>query len=213
MSSCRLEVGARAVTDPYLEELVVLTAQTEARRQPGVVVGAVNIRSGQRAAVGGGHARLPDGPAPSADTLFEIGSITKVFTGLLLAIAVQQGELDLGTPVRELLPADATLPTKDAVPISVLHLITHRSGLPRSPIGTVAEARAVLLDRANPYRDLTPDRVLDAVARTRLRRVPGTGRIAYSTWASDCSGSPSSTPPAREATPNSSAAASASPSA
>ena len=38
----------------------------------------------------------------------------------------------------------------------------------------------MLIDRANPYRDLTADRVLDAVAHTQLRRVPGTGRIAYS---------------------------------
>src|SRR4051794_35098230 len=100
------------MTDPSLEELVVLTAQAEARRQPGVVVGAIDIRSGQRAAVGAGHSRLPDGPAPAADTQFEIGSITKVFTGLLLAIAVQRGELGLNTPVQELLPGDATLPTK-----------------------------------------------------------------------------------------------------
>ncbi len=112
--------------------------------------------------------------------MFEIGSITKVFTGLLLAVAVLRGELSLDTPVQELLPGGATLPGKHGVPISVLHLTTHRSGLPRSPLGTVAEARTVLIDRANPYRDLSPDRVLDAVAHSRLRRTPGTGRIAYS---------------------------------
>jgi CubicO group peptidase (beta-lactamase class C family) len=164
----------------HMEELVALAARAEAPRHPGLVLGAVNRRTGQRTAVGAGHTRLPDGPAPTADTLFEIGSITKVFTGLLLAIAVLRGELSLDAPVRELLPTDATVPDRDGVPISVLHLITHRSGLPRSPLGRVAEARAVLIDRANPYRDLTSDRVLDVVAHTQLRRTPGTGRIAYS---------------------------------
>lgn len=168
------------MTNKPLDELVAVAAQAEAPRHPGVVVGAIDLRSGQRAAAGAGHSRLPDGPAPTADTLFEIGSITKVFTGLLLAIAVLRGELSLDTPVRELLPAGADLPDKAGVPITVLHLITHRSGLPRSPLGTVAEARAVLIDRINPYRDLTADRVLDAVAHSQLRRAPGTGRIAYS---------------------------------
>jgi CubicO group peptidase (beta-lactamase class C family) len=73
------------MTNEPLEELAAVAAQAEAPRHPGVVVGAVDIRSGQRAAAGAGHSRLPDGPAPTADTLFEIGSITKVFTGLLLA--------------------------------------------------------------------------------------------------------------------------------
>jgi CubicO group peptidase (beta-lactamase class C family) len=168
------------VSTPALEELVTLAARAEASRQPGVVLGAVDVRSGQRAAAGAGRTWLPDGPAPTADTLFEIGSITKVFTGLLLAIAVLRGELSLATPVRDLLPAGAAVPDPDGVPITVLHLITHRSGLPRSPVGTLTEARAVLIDRTNPYQDLTADRVLVGVARSRLRRVPGTGRIVYS---------------------------------
>ena len=168
------------MTNHSMDELLALAARAEAPRHPGLVLGAVDRRTGQRTAVGAGHTRLPNGPVPTADTLFEIGSITKVFTGLLLAIAVQRGELSLDTPVRELLSTDATVPDRDGVPISVLHLITHRSGLPRSPLGTFAEARAVLIDRTNPYRDMTADRVLDAVAHTQLRRVPGTGRIAYS---------------------------------
>jgi hypothetical protein len=63
-STGRPGAGSVAMTDQSLRELVVLAAQAEARRQPGVVVGAVDTRSGQRAAVGAGHVRLPDGPAP-----------------------------------------------------------------------------------------------------------------------------------------------------
>jgi hypothetical protein len=58
------------MTKQTLDELVVLAAETEVPRHPGVVLGAVDIRSGQRVAVGAGHARVPDGPPPTADTLF-----------------------------------------------------------------------------------------------------------------------------------------------
>jgi hypothetical protein len=70
--------------------------------------------------------------AAKPDSLFEIGSITKTFTGLLLAQMVVKRELDLGDPVRELLPA-GTAPAPSGPEITLLDLATHRSGLPRMP--------------------------------------------------------------------------------
>ena len=163
-----------------LNDLVGGAASIEARRHPGMVVGALQGPTGQSAVLGVGHERLPNGPVPAADTLFEIGSITKVFTGLLLAIAVVRGELTLDTPVSTFLPEPATVPSRDGAQITLAHLATHRSGLPRSPVGLLTEGRAVLVQGKNPYQEWTPERVLEAVAATRLRRAPGSGRIAYS---------------------------------
>lgn len=70
--------------------------------------------------------------AAKPDSLFEIGSITKTFTGLLLAQMAVQGKLDLRDPVRDLLPPRiSAAPT--GVEITLLDLATHHSGLPRMP--------------------------------------------------------------------------------
>jgi CubicO group peptidase (beta-lactamase class C family) len=120
-------------TGEDLEGLVAAKAAKNARRHPGLVVGAVDTGRSEKAVTAVGHIRIPAGPAPTDKTTWEIGSITKVFTGLLLAISVGRGEVALGTPVRELLPAGTRLPTRDGVEITLEHLTTHRSGLPRSP--------------------------------------------------------------------------------
>ena len=116
---------AMTVTTPSLDDAVALAARAETRRHPGLVIGACNTRTGQRTIVGVGHTRLPDGPAPQADTLFEIGSITKVFTGLLLAIGVVRGEVTLDTPI-ELAAAARAGPSAPGRP-------TDHSGAPRHP--------------------------------------------------------------------------------
>ena len=61
-----------------------------------------------------GETGNPAHPVPTADTLFEIGSITKVFTALLLADQVNQGVVTLDTTTEELLPGGAA-----SVPISL----------------------------------------------------------------------------------------------
>jgi CubicO group peptidase (beta-lactamase class C family) len=66
------------------------------------------------------------------DSIFEIGSITKTFTGLLLAQMVEQGKARLDEPVRELLPAGTVL-KPNGNEITLLDLATHHSGLPWIP--------------------------------------------------------------------------------
>lgn len=156
------------------------TVRKLAGRHPGVVAGAVTGAGGTVA--GAGRTRLPDGPQPDGSTLFEIGSITKVFTALLLADAVTRGELTLDTPVRELLPAGVRAPARDGTQITVEHLATHTSGLPRSPLGLRHELRSALGSRADPYAHLTRDGLYEVLGRTRLRRTPGTGKPSYSNF-------------------------------
>jgi CubicO group peptidase (beta-lactamase class C family) len=115
---------------------------------------------------GFGHAR-PDGAAPDADTEFEIGSCTKVFTALLLADAALRGEVTLDEPVQALLPPGMHVPVFGAQAITLEHLATHTSALPRLP--TVwAPAR-----EADPYGDFDAAHLTAALAATTLARAPG----------------------------------------
>jgi CubicO group peptidase (beta-lactamase class C family) len=70
--------------------------------------------------------------AAKPDSLFEIGSITKTFTGLLLAQLSVQNKLDLRDPVRELLPPGVAAAPK-GFEITLVDLATHHSGLPGMP--------------------------------------------------------------------------------
>jgi CubicO group peptidase (beta-lactamase class C family) len=87
--------------------------------------------------------------AAKPDSLFEIGSITKTFTGLLLAQMVVRGELDLRDPVRDLLPPGvASKPS--GLEITLLDLATHHSGLPRMPDNAGPDLRR---ETYTDYRD------------------------------------------------------------
>lgn len=80
-----------------------------------------------------GRERLGDAPPVTYDTVFEIGSITKVFTALLLASMVRNEEVGLDDPVARHLPSDFHLPVLNGRQITLADLATHTSGLPRFP--------------------------------------------------------------------------------
>jgi len=69
------------------------------------------------------------------NTLFEIGSVTKVFTTLILADMVEKGEINLNDPIDKFLPEDVSTPSKEGRTITLFDLATHSSGLPRWPDG------------------------------------------------------------------------------
>jgi CubicO group peptidase (beta-lactamase class C family) len=137
-----------------------------ARAPAGVVLGA--IADGQQ------EVRARGGVAP--DALFEIGSVTKVFTAILLADLSLAGEVALDEPLQALLPG-VRVPARDGE-ITLAHLATHSAGLPRLPPGFVRRARR---QRANPYAWLREEDVLAALERTRLRARPGT-KVRYSNY-------------------------------
>jgi len=72
-------------------------------------------------------------PVPDGDTVFEIGSVTKVFTGVLLGDMVLRGQLQLDEPLGRLLPREAHFPSRNGKQITLLDIVTHTSGLPRMP--------------------------------------------------------------------------------
>ena len=87
----------------------------------------------------------------NGDTLFEIGSITKVFTSLLLEDMVDHGELRLDDPIGKFLPADVKTPSYKGKEITLVDLATHTSGLPRVPYGF----SHILFHYRDPYAAFT----------------------------------------------------------
>lgn len=101
-------------------------------------------------------------------------------TALLLAVLADEGTVRLDDRLPALLPAGARLGRSlDAV--SLEHLASHRSGLPRLPPGILARSfsrRAM----ADPYADIDADRLLAGLARTRVHGTPGNTRVRYSNY-------------------------------
>ena len=77
-----------------------------------------------------GVKRVGEAAPIERDTLFEIGSITKVLTALLLADAELRGELSLQQAINDFLPEATQAPGFDGTPIRLVDLATHTSGLP-----------------------------------------------------------------------------------
>lgn len=105
-----------------------------------------------------------------ATVRYEIGSATKTFTGLLLAHLAQRHAIKLGDPVTRYLPP-RTWPARCAT-ISLLHLITHTSGLPRLPRDLYGHALPRWL--TNPYAGYPTDKLVRAFSTTGFRGRPGT---------------------------------------
>ena len=137
------------------------------------------------AAVGGSSAEIRSAGttgvadrAPGADSIFEIGSITKVFTALALAKQSLAGLVDLDEPVRQLLPAGVHVPSRAGREITLRQLATHTSGLPRLPKGMLW--RALLHpNEPDPYAQYSAEVIFEGLSRTKLHAPPG-DRFRYS---------------------------------
>ncbi|MFF2074145.1 serine hydrolase domain-containing protein [Kitasatospora sp. NPDC058162] len=124
--------------------------------------------------------RRPGAPPCTPDTVFELGSVTKTFTALLLADMAARGELALDEPVENRLPRNwRPVHVRSTEPIRLVHLATHTSGLPRLPPGLLASAVPAWF--SNPYAAYGDERLRAALARTTVRDRPGT-RFGYSNY-------------------------------
>ena len=132
---CLLPVVCRAQDQPPATDEVteiIRTRVEKEKRGVGIVVGLIDEAHGTRV-IPFGRTALEGGLAVNSRTMFEIGSITKVFTSLLLAEAVARGEIKLDDPVAKYLPPEVRMPTRNGRQITLLDLATQRSGLPRLP--------------------------------------------------------------------------------
>jgi CubicO group peptidase (beta-lactamase class C family) len=93
---------------------------------PGVAIAM--LHEGEEQAAGFGITSTENPLDVTADTLFQIGSITKTFTGTAAMVLVERGELDLDAPVRTYVP-NLTLADADvAARVTMRHLLTHTGG-------------------------------------------------------------------------------------
>ncbi len=145
----------------------------------GLVVGVISGNEEKLFTFGASHAgrRIPVGP----ETLFEIGSVTKVFTGIALAREVEGGEVRLEDTLEKLLPAGVSVPP-EARAVTLRQLTTHTSGFPRLPGGGRPWAQAnYLLFGGDPYAGSTRERWVEALETLELDSKPGE-KMAYSNF-------------------------------
>lgn len=136
----------------------------EAKRGTAMVVGELSPEGHVYTA----HGHIAAGGSePGAGTFFEIGSITKVFTALLLMDAVERGEVALEDPVAKYLPETVKVPSRNGRQITLADLTTHTSGLPRIP----SNLDATNLD--NPYAKYGPTELYAFLSGYALTRDPG----------------------------------------
>jgi len=142
-----------------------LAALVGAGRAAGVVVGLLEADGTERVVAYGTPG--PGGLPLDGQSVFEIGSITKTFTGTLLADMVRRGEVAVEDPIATLLPPDVAVPTRNGKAITLLDVTTHRSGLPRMPTNFAPA------DPTNPYADYSERQLYAFVSNYALPRDPG----------------------------------------
>ncbi|MEO1447901.1 MAG: serine hydrolase domain-containing protein [Bacteroidota bacterium] len=168
-------------TDPWLDHLE--RHLDSLALDPGM--GAVSM-----AAVSSGHTyllhrgKLNDGQAPGDKHLYEIASLTKTFTGTLLAQAIVAGKVKLDDDIRFWLPGDFANLAYENHPITFRHLLTHQSGLPRmfpdqpelfeNPDWNALPGKLNALQEGFSREDF-----MAALQKVELDTLPGT-RFAYS---------------------------------
>jgi serine-type D-Ala-D-Ala carboxypeptidase/endopeptidase len=128
----------------------------------GIVVGAIDPRG--RRVVSYGNLAKDDRRPLDGDTTFEIGSMTKVFTSLVLMDMARKGEVSVTDPVSKYLPATVKMPERNGKKITLQDLATQSSGLPRMPNNFDPK------DPSNPYADYTPERLYAFLSGYQLTR-------------------------------------------
>jgi CubicO group peptidase (beta-lactamase class C family) len=162
-----LGVAARALpdsavpSDDAIRKILVERIDTF-HQGVGIVVGVIDEHG--RRIVAYGKLNQGDERPLNGDTIFEIGSVTKVFTSLVLADMVQRGEVALSDPVAKFLPANVKVPERGGRVITLVDLSTHRSGLPRMPSNFQPK------DPANPYADYTVEQLYQFLSGYPLTR-------------------------------------------
>lgn len=142
--------------------MTLIQSRVEEGRAVGIVLGILEA-DGTTRIVFHGYAGSTARPM-SNQSVFEIGSITKVFTGVLLAEMAARGEVSLADPVSKYLPEEVVMPSRGDREITLLDLSTHHSALPRLPDNMSPS------DAANPYADYTVEQMYKFLSRHELTR-------------------------------------------
>jgi serine-type D-Ala-D-Ala carboxypeptidase/endopeptidase len=179
VARAQADAGAAPPSDAAIRAILAERIEV-GRRSRGLVAGVLTPDGRHLATYGSSDTPGGDGasgPSPDhrpldGDTVFEIGSITKVFTALLLADMVERGEVALDDPVAKYLPSampgGVSLAMHDRKPITLLDLATYTSGLPNMPDNFTP------IDPVNPYADYTVAQLYSFLNGFAPRFDPGT---------------------------------------
>lgn len=142
--------------------LEIIQTRVEQGRATGIVLGVLEADGSRRIVAFGdpGPDALPLGP----ESVFEIGSISKAFTGILLADMIERGEVTLEAPLQAYVHEGVTVPSRGGRQITLLDIATHRSSLPRLP------GNMTVSDPLNPYADYSEDDLHEYVSAVELSR-------------------------------------------
>ena len=161
MSSAIAQTDSPLPSDAEIRKILVQRID-EFHQSVGIVAGM--IAPNARTVVSYGALEKGDPRVLNADTVFEIGSVSKVFTSLLLADMVERGQVSLTDPVAKYLPAGVKVPQRNGQQITLQDLATHTSGLPRLP-GNLKPK-----DPLNPYADYSVAQLYEFLASYELPR-------------------------------------------
>lgn len=145
---------------------------------PGLVVGV--YKGGKIWTNGYGNADKDSAQAPDENTIYQIGSLSKLLTAMLLQILCDEGRLTMEASLEELLGEKRKL-APDVGGITLRQLATHSSGLARLPKTFVDKIKVQAGDgdpMRDPYSYLKPEDVFDYLEKVDKLRRPG--RFAYS---------------------------------
>ncbi len=154
---------AFAQVPPDAEIRKILADRVGAENRGSALVVGVIEPKGRRIIAYGSLAKDDKRPL-NGDTVFEIGSMTKVFTSLVLMDMVQKGEVAVTDPVSKYLPASVKVPERNGRKITLQDLATQSSGLPRMPDNFKPK------DELNPYADYTPELLYQFLSGYQLTR-------------------------------------------
>ncbi len=163
-----LLLGATSAEEPYrhaskISELV--QPLVDAQVLQGVAIGIVDGKS--RWTGDYGTLSADNSQSPTENTIYEIGSISKVFTGVLLASAVNAGEVKLDDSIGSIVKSISEKNAAVGDSIQLRHLSTHTSGLPRMP-GNWSPA-----DQHRPYVDYDRKKMIEFIEVVKPTQTPG----------------------------------------
>jgi CubicO group peptidase (beta-lactamase class C family) len=138
-----------------------------------VGIGIGVYQEGEERVVFGGTRILGVDAPLDHQSLFEIGSISKVLTATLLAEMHVVGDVNLDDPVNDFLPPQGQLSCRGGADVTLRHLATHTSGLPRLPTNLNSET----LSRDNPYKEYSVEDLYQCIANCHLRSRPGSNTL------------------------------------
>jgi CubicO group peptidase (beta-lactamase class C family) len=117
-----------------------------------------------------GETKKGSGQLPGSATIYEIGSITKTFTGILLAKALEDKKLSLYDDVRKFLPVKCSDLAFGNHPVAIKHLANHTGQIARIPDNLDQQP---YYDEQDPYKNYNSEMLYDYLSTLQLKDVPG----------------------------------------